>query len=182
MTKLPVNTALIIVDVQKFFHNPRWGKRNNPQAEENIDLLIKQWRNTGRPVYHIQHVEGEYTPPRDFMDFIHPQPGEPIFRKSVNSSFIGTNLESALRENGIETVVIVGLTTNHFLETTEKMAGKPGLKAIISIDSTSNFYPNLSEGVFFKVAAGWTNHPGSRAACFLRPRNAATARARFRED
>ncbi|HYK74171.1 MAG TPA: cysteine hydrolase family protein [Pseudoneobacillus sp.] len=135
----PTNTALIIVDVQKFFENPRWGKRNNPQAEENIGLLLEKWRVTVRPIYHIQHVEGEFTSAREFKDFIKPLEGEPIIRKSVNSSFIGTNLESSLREREIDTVVIVGLTTNHCVETTTRMAGNLGFHTFLVTDATATF-------------------------------------------
>lgn len=135
----PTNTALIIVDVQKFFENPRWGKRNNPQAEENIGLLLEKWRDTERPIYHIQHVEGEFTPAREFKDFIKPLEGEPIIRKSVNSSFIGTNLESSLRDREIDTVVIVGLTTNHCVETTTRMAGNLGFHTFLVTDATATF-------------------------------------------
>lgn len=47
MQPLPQNTALIIIDVQKGFDDPIWGKRNNLGAEEfatvvNINTLLKQ--------------------------------------------------------------------------------------------------------------------------------------------
>lgn len=37
-------TALIIVDVQKAFADPSWGKRNNPEAKANIARALKAWR------------------------------------------------------------------------------------------------------------------------------------------
>jgi nicotinamidase-related amidase len=139
MTIFPKNTALIIVDVQKFFNEPKWGNRNNPQAEDNIALLLKKWRETERPIYHIQHVTYTFTPAHEFKDFIEPLPGEPIIRKKVNSSFIGTNLESSLREQQIDTVVIVGLTTNHCVETTTRMAGNLGFDTFLVTDATATF-------------------------------------------
>lgn len=139
MKKLPINTALIIVDVQKFFDHPRWGNRNNLQAEENIAVLIKKWRESKRPIYHIQHVEGEFKPAHEFKDFIQPLSGEKIIQKSVNSSFIGTDLESSLRDRNIETLVIVGLTTNHCVETTTRMAGNLGFDTYLVNDATATF-------------------------------------------
>jgi len=44
------NTALIVIDVQKGFDDPKWGERNNPNAEANILRLINLWRNEKRPV------------------------------------------------------------------------------------------------------------------------------------
>jgi nicotinamidase-related amidase len=55
MTTLPHNTALLVIDVQKAFDDPKWGTRNNLDAEANVAKLLKGWRDTGRPVIHIQH-------------------------------------------------------------------------------------------------------------------------------
>ena len=81
--------------------------------------------------FHIQHVnkendqsmfyEGAETV--NFKEELQPLPGEVVIQKSVNSAFIGTNLEEQLRENKCNAVVIVGLTTNHCVETTTRMAG-----------------------------------------------------------
>lgn len=35
------NAALIIIDVQKAFNHEKWGKRNNLEAEQNIESLLK---------------------------------------------------------------------------------------------------------------------------------------------
>jgi nicotinamidase-related amidase len=151
MNFLPSNTALIIIDVQQFFDLPRWGNRNNPGAEDNIAMLIKKWRETTRPIYHIQHVEGDYKPAHDFKTFITPLPGELIIRKDVNSSFIGTNLESSLRERHIDTLVIVGLTTNHCVETTTRMAGNLGFHTFLVSDATATFDRLGPDGVIYSA-------------------------------
>jgi hypothetical protein len=49
-----------------------------------------------------------------------------LSRGHVNSAFIGTNLETDLRQDDIGTLVIVGLTTNHRVSTTARMAGNLG--------------------------------------------------------
>ena len=36
--------ALIIIDVQKAFQLPDWGERNNIFAEENMRILLEEWR------------------------------------------------------------------------------------------------------------------------------------------
>lgn len=57
----------------------------------------------------------------------------------VNSGFIGTDLEARLRAAGIATVVIVGLTTNHCVSTTTRMAGNLGFAAHVVSDATATF-------------------------------------------
>lgn len=53
--------------------------------------------------------------------------GELVISKSVNSSFIGTNLEAVLREHGIRRLYVAGLSTDHCVSTTVRMAGNLGV-------------------------------------------------------
>ena len=140
------NTALLIIDVQQGFDNPKWGRRNNPNAETNISCLISLWRSEKRPVIHIQHCSVEPGSPLrpelpgcQFKPEATPIEGEPVFKKTVNSAFIGTELESYLRNNGIEHIVIVGLTTDHCVSTTTRMAGNFGFKVLLVSDATATF-------------------------------------------
>jgi nicotinamidase-related amidase len=57
----------------------------------------------------------------------------------VNSAFIGTDLESYLREHGIDALTIVGLTTDHCVSTTARMAGNLGFEAYVVDDATATF-------------------------------------------
>ena len=49
MEQLSANTALIIIDVQDGFDDPRWGRRNNLDAELKIAELLAAWRSSQRP-------------------------------------------------------------------------------------------------------------------------------------
>lgn len=146
MTKLPQSTALIVIDVQQAFLDPRWGERNNPEAESNIGRLLDAWRNSGRPVRHAVHDSLEAnsllradSPGNAVQAVAAPTPAEPVYRKHVNSAFIGTNLERDLRQDGIDTLVIVGLTTNHCVSTTARMAANMGFRSFVVSDATASF-------------------------------------------
>jgi nicotinamidase-related amidase len=153
MTKLPPSAALIVVDVQQAFLDPRYGERNNPDAESNIGRLLTAWRRSGRPVRHIVHdsVEAQSLlrpglPGNAVQAVAAPKQNEPVYRKHVNSCFIGTSLESDLRQAGIDTLVIVGLTTNHCVSTSVRMAGNLGFKTFVVSDATAAFSRTAIDG------------------------------------
>lgn len=139
--------ALIIIDVQEAFDIPVWGRRNNPFAERNISCLLQEWRKRKLPIFHVQHLvfknmKSMFHPINQssrFKEELLPLEGETIITKDVNSAFIGTNLEKVLREKGCQSVVITGLTTNHCVETTTRMAGNLGFTTYIVEDGTATF-------------------------------------------
>lgn len=143
---LPQTAALIVIDVQTGFDDPVWGSRNNLQAEENIAKLLEAWRQTQRPVIHVQHLSQEPNSPLrpsqpgyEIKAIAKPLPTEPVFQKRVNSAFIGTDLEAYLRQNGLNTLVVTGLTTNHCVSTTARMAGNFGFDTYVVSDATATF-------------------------------------------
>jgi len=146
MEALADKAALIIIDVQKGFDSPYWGVRNNPHAESNIAKLIHVWREKKRPIVHVRHMstepESPLRPGQDGNEFKHeasPLDDEHVEEKEVNSAFIGTGLEEYLRRNNIDTVVIVGLTTDHCISTSTRMSGNLGFKTYVVSDATATF-------------------------------------------
>lgn len=143
---LSANTALLVIDMQKGFDDPAWGPRNNPQAEANVAALLAAWRDAGAPILHVHHdspgPSGRLrhgTPGNAVKPEARPLEGERLYRKSVNSAFIGTGLEADLRVSAISTLVIAGLTTNHCISTTARMAGNLGFRTLIAADATAAF-------------------------------------------
>ena len=153
---LPSNAALIVIDVQKGFDNPRWGRRNNPQAEANIGKLLEAWRKEGMSIIHTQHCSKkpdsplrEDAPGNEIKEVATPLPGEPVLKKNVNSAFIGTDLESRLTQGRIDTVVLVGLTTDHCVSTTARMAANLGFETYVVSDATATFDRTGSDGMTY---------------------------------
>lgn len=146
MLDLPANAGLLVVDVQQGFDHRSWGPRNNPDAEAQIGRVLELWRETKRPVFHIFHDStSPQSPLRPNTDGNAPKPvagpraGEGVYRKTVNSAFIGTSLEADLQKAGIATLVVVGLTTNHCISTTVRMAGNLGFEVYLLSDATATF-------------------------------------------
>jgi nicotinamidase-related amidase len=145
VTALPSNTALILIDVQQGLDDPYWGPRNNPHAEDNMARLLAAWRAAGRPIYHVKHLSRNPASPlrpgapgNAIKVIVQPQGDEPVITKDVNSAFIGTDLEQRLREAGITTVVIVGLTTIHCVSTSVRMAANLGFETVLVSDATAS--------------------------------------------
>lgn len=147
--------ALILIDIQKAFENIEYwgGDRNNPEAEANAGKLLEFWRNSGWPVFHVKHCSSnpqstlaEGNPGNEFQDVVKPREGEPVIRKNVNSAFIGTDLKQQLDASGIKKVVIAGLTTDHCVSTSVRMAGNYGYETYVVSDATATFNKTGADG------------------------------------
>lgn len=140
--------ALLLVDIQKGFDDIQYwgGHRNNPAAELKAGELLQMWRKLQLPVFHIQHCSTNPVSPlhetnagNAFKELILPIEGETIIKKNVNSAFIGTDLQTRLEKEKITTLVIAGLTTDHCISTTTRMAGNLGFDAFLVADATATF-------------------------------------------
>lgn len=142
------NPALILIDIQNGMDDlPYWGGgRNNADAEENAARILAAWRRKRLPIFHVQHhstnpksrlAPGQ--PGNDLKDIVKPEGTEPVIGKQVNSAFIGTDLKERLDKQGLTSLVFVGLTTEHCVSTTVRMAGNFGYDAYVVSDATATF-------------------------------------------
>ena len=136
--------ALLIVDVQVGLDDPRYGARSNPDAEANIARLLSAWRRNGDPVWHIQHMSVSpesplrpQSPGNAIKSAVAPGGDEPIIQKRTNSAFIGTDLAAQLRSRNITRLFITGLTIEHCVSSTARMASDLGFETIVVSDATA---------------------------------------------
>lgn len=140
-------TALILIDIQDGFHDESyWGARNNPDAEKNAGIILNAWRNRGLPVFHVKHNSSNpksklapNQPGNEIQGIVKPVAGEPVIGKNVNSAFIGTDLKERLDKQQIKSLVFVGLTTDHCVSTSVRMAGNFGFDVLLISDATATF-------------------------------------------
>ncbi|WP_037347394.1 cysteine hydrolase family protein [Sciscionella sediminilitoris] len=139
----PAETALIVVDMQEDFVNP-----GNPmfvpeayRQVPRIARLIETCRAAGSPVYYTEHTVApdvahdfyEYWPPIRDGAIAEGKPGAKLYREFVPAegerviatkhnfdSFAGTDLDYALRNRGIRTLIICGTLTNFCCESTAR--------------------------------------------------------------
>lgn len=136
--------CLVVIDVQGGFDDPVWGRRNNPEAEANIAILMEKWREADRPIVIVRHdstsPDSPLRPGQPGNDLRPGVEGDVLITKSVNSAFYGEpNLEAWLTDRGITRLTICGVTTNHCCETTARMAGNLGYDVTFVIDATHTF-------------------------------------------
>lgn len=138
--------ALVVVDVQQGFDDPRWGARNNPGCDDNIRALVDDWHARGRPVVHVRHDSSDPASPlhpgspgnrlKSYLDV----PPALLVTKRVNSSFHGApDLHAWLREQDLAGIVVCGITTNHCCETTARVGGNLGHDVLFAVDATHTF-------------------------------------------
>lgn len=152
---VPREAALLVIDFQKAIDHPDWGERNNPDAESNVASLLQAWRSTLRPIYHVRHDSLEPNshyrsgqPGNEFKPEAQPGPGEIVISKRTNSAFIGTDLETRLRTEGVRALFIVGVITNNSVESTVRMAGNLGFETYLVDDSAFTFGRRDWQGIW----------------------------------
>ncbi|MBX2815034.1 MAG: cysteine hydrolase [Saprospiraceae bacterium] len=145
---LEKEVALLVIDMQKgLVPGPYYGtERNNPEAEMLAIKLLDLFRARSWPIIHVRHSSQDphsplhiSSPGFQWKSGLNPRKDELIITKSVNSGFIGTHLEDHLRSNALQTLVVVGLTTNHCVSTTVRMAANLGFSPLIVADATAAF-------------------------------------------
>ena len=151
--------ALVVVDVQEGFGDESWGPTTNAACEGNIRSLLSAWRSNSWPVVLVRHDSRDPSSPlrpgqtgNRFMKGI-DGPHDLLVVKSVNSAFYGDpDLDAWLRSQGIEDVVICGITTNHCCETTARMAGNLGYRVTFVLDATKTFDRAMPDGSVISAA------------------------------
>ena len=140
------NPALILVDVQKAFLEKDYPgiNRNNHDAEFICGNILSKWRELKLPIIHVRHSSTnpdsklhKSKPGFEFNDHVKPLDNEVVLTKKVNSAFIGTKLENILYNMNINTLVFVGMTTNHCISSSVRMSGNLGFETYLISDSTA---------------------------------------------
>lgn len=147
MARFSDDTALLLIDTQKGVHDlTHWGgatgRMNNPACQDNLVALLTAFRAAGRRTAFTRHNSREADSPLKFSLPTGAQlPGLEItgtditVEKDVNSGFIGTSLDSDLRQAGVQRLVIAGYFTNFCVETTTRMAGNMGYDTYLAHDA-----------------------------------------------
>ena len=147
MTELDLSRAVLLpIDMQQGFDDPSWPPRWNAQMDANALALLAAWRAAGRPIIHVRHDSIEPgstltpgTPGNAFRPGFGPQGDEPLVTKSVNSAFIGTDLDLRLKRLGAQHVVTFGISTDMCVSTAVRTGANMGWDMILVPDASDCF-------------------------------------------
>ncbi|WP_027911260.1 cysteine hydrolase family protein [Pseudomonas sp. URMO17WK12:I4] len=146
--------TLIIIDMQRGMLEPAAGERNNPEAPARIAELLQAWRLAGAPLVHVRHISrspgspfAPGQPGAEFQPALQPLHHEHVVEKNVPDAFINSGLERWLRVRDIQSLVIVGVSTNNSVEATARSAGNLGFTTYVVADGCFTFAKTDYHGV-----------------------------------
>ncbi|HWW25369.1 MAG TPA: cysteine hydrolase, partial [Caulobacter sp.] len=74
-----------------------------------------------------------------------PAPGELVVRKTRYSAFVGTDLDQRLRDMGVDTLVVAGLTTECCVDSTVRDAFDLDYHVFVAADACAAYEADLHE-------------------------------------
>jgi nicotinamidase-related amidase len=86
-------------------------------------------------------IRGE--PGHDIVAALYPQPGEPVLDKPGKGAFHQTDLEQMLRNRGIDTLIVCGVTTEVCVHTTIREANDRGYRCVALADACASYFPEF---------------------------------------
>jgi nicotinamidase-related amidase len=118
-------------------------------------------------------VRGEYG--HDIIDELSPLPGELVIDKPGKGSFYATPLQPALREAGITSLIVTGVTTEVCVHTTVREANDRGYECLVLSDCTGSYFPEFQRAGLAMIAAqggifGWVAPSSSYLAALASPK------------
>ncbi|WP_270938449.1 cysteine hydrolase family protein [Falsiroseomonas oryzae] len=105
-------------------------------------------------------IRGE--PGHEIVPDLAPLPGEPVIDKPGKGAFYQTDLELMLRNRGVETLLVAGVTTEVCVHTTVREANDRGLRCIVVGDCCGSYFPEFHAAALAMVSAqggifGWVS-------------------------
>jgi nicotinamidase-related amidase len=172
--------VLLPIDMQQAFDAPPWPRRWNDKVDENGIALLQEWRAAGRPIIHVRHDSvhpgstlAPGSPGNAHRPGFRPLDGEPLVIKSVNSAFIGTDLDLRLKRLGAKHVVTFGISTDMCVSTTVRTGANLGWDMILVPDACDCFDLPDGQGGTIKAEDVQRAHVATLAYEFARIMNTA---------
>lgn len=105
-------------------------------------------------------IRGE--PGHDIVPRLAPRAGEPVIDKPGKGAFYATDLHTILRNRGIDTLIVCGVTTEVCVHTTVREANDRGFRCVVPADCCGSYFPEFHEMGLMMIKAqggifGWVS-------------------------
>jgi nicotinamidase-related amidase len=105
-------------------------------------------------------IRGE--PGHDIVAELAPIAGEPVVDKPGKGAFYATDLDTMLRNRGIASLIVCGVTTEVCVHTTVREANDRGFRCIVPGDACASYFPAFHEAGLAMIKAqggifGWVS-------------------------
>ena len=139
-----MSTALILVDIQNdYFAGGRMELDGMDAVGEKAGELLALFRENRWPTFHIQHISNYQgatfflpdTKGSEIHSAVEPRPNELVIQKHYPNSFRETALLDALKDGGVESVVICGAMSHMCIDATTRAAADFGFRCTVAHDA-----------------------------------------------
>jgi nicotinamidase-related amidase len=149
--KMIMNPALIIIDVQKQF-TPMMSTADQDRALEMMNWSMWVFREAKLPVIRVYHTDPEWgltegSPGFAFHDSLKVMDDDPMVVKTYGSAFTKTNLDELLKEKGINTLFLCGLSSVGCVLATYMDAASHDYKAFMIKDALLSHNEKYTDNV-----------------------------------
>ncbi|HFH9946386.1 TPA: cysteine hydrolase family protein [Streptococcus suis] len=136
-----MKSVLLVIDIQNLLVEEK------PYAiEERLALWqdsVTKARQAGIEIIYVRQNDEEFATGSHGWGVhpaVAPLVGEKIIDKRYSSAFKDTNLQAYLDEQGIERLIVMGMSTNFCIDTTIKVAFELGYTVAVIKDGTTTPY------------------------------------------
>jgi biuret amidohydrolase len=96
-------------------------------------------------------IRGE--PGHDIIPELYPLRDEPVIDKPGKGAFFQTDLELMLRNRGVDTLLVCGVTTEVCVNTTVREANDRGFRCIVLSDCCASYFPGFHDAGLAMIKA-----------------------------
>ena len=98
----------------------------------------------------------------DIVPELYPRPGEPVIDKPGKGAFYATDLELILRDRGVRTLIVCGVTTEVCVNTSVREANDRGFECVVLSDCVGSYFPEFQKSALAMIKAqggifGWVS-------------------------